>query len=138
MHRLEDVKLILKRSMIDLINDKEVPFKHFVHGIGSKEWIPRLLSIINLDPKRLHYADLKGASYRAMSEEEFLTIMQSCPNLQHLLCTRAKITDAAFAQLKGKPLNSMEFGNATSLEILLMWRGCHLTSVAIWTCRRFD
>lgn len=134
VHRLEDVKLILKRSVIDLINDKEVPFNHFVHGIESKDWIPKLLSIINLDPKRLHYADFRGASYRAMSEEEFLTIMHSCPNLQHLFVPRAKITDAAFAQLKGMPLSRMEFEACGELRNLADIEGMPLKSIAFHAC----
>ena len=131
-HRLEDAKINLKRSMIDLINAKHLSLNEvFPESEKSIPLMTKLQSFINLDPDRLHYV---GLSYLdEIDDEKFARLMQGCPNLTHLYARELSITDAALAHLHEKPLltsvSLRDCGKLTE-KALAHLKGMPLTSVS--------
>ena len=145
-HRLKEAKLHLKRSMINLINEKQVPFNELLPGIVKedeiKERVQQIQSIINLNPEGLRYADLRFEDVSTegtglqLNDAEFESLVKSCHQLTHLFVSSVKLTDAALAHLQGMPLTCANFRDCIELTDagLAHFKGMALKSVDFGFC----
>ena len=140
-YRLKEAKLHLKHSMIDLINEKQVPFNELLPGDVYKinERVQQIQSIIKLNAEGLRYADLRFERRELqLDNAEFESLVKSCHQLTHLFVSSRELTDAALVHLQGKPLTCVDFGGCWELTDagLENFKGMLLTNVISPTARR--